>query len=174
MSDTFDPEDIAVYSDPEDVDLETIMKYIDDNDDKEGTEVIRVNDGRRTMICSMKSPRNDGQLCAFSVTEMEPTSTLEEIKNDFAKKLDEWKESACWKDLETVLRRLLSEGHISVDNCVLLGSGCVSSAKFGDELIPETRERSLLQFAVFYSVASLIGMVPPFDINLWFIRSDIW
>ncbi|GAD91610.1 hypothetical protein SMAC_12125 [Paecilomyces variotii No. 5] len=146
----FDPESIVVE--------EGIFGTFEMEDpDEEGTEILKEENDRRTIMCKVKSPRDSGQLYCFAVIETEPTVTLEEAKNDFAKKLDEWKQSACWKDLEAVLRRLLSEGHICVDRCILLGSASPTSAKHGDILIEETRHRSMLQFAVFYAVATLIA-----------------
>lgn len=149
-------------------DEHTILCSVDEKDSKESCDVIRVKDGRRTKLCTFKSIRDDGQLVSYEITETQPTSTLEETKRGYIRKCEQWKNSECWKDLEIMLRCVLAEGHISVDNCVLLGSGSPSSARFGNVDIPEGRERTLIQFAVFCSVASLIGTcLSSLEFRLW-------
>lgn len=126
--------------------------FLQEMGEKEGYKVIDEYDGQRTKRYATRRFGTSSDMCVFTVTEDPIGCTLEELRQKFAECEKEWKESACWADLQEELRRLWYSKGITVDRCILYGLG---SPSWTEE--EEDQLRTLTQLAAFISITKLIG-----------------
>jgi hypothetical protein len=141
---------------PEDT-VESAVAFLNEMGSKEGWRVIGERDGgRKTKRYTMLAEGSHGEMGTFSVTEDPIRRSFDELKQDYAKYDKEWKESACWAEIQEVLKRLCRGDVITIDRYLLFGPGSPSGGH-SDSDTEGIRARSLTQVAVFVSVAQLIG-----------------
>jgi hypothetical protein len=157
-----DPEDLLIYFSyeerplPQDT-VESALAFLNEMGDKEGWKVVGERDGgRKTKRYTMFVEGQRGEMETFSMTEDPIRRSLDDLKQDYAKYDKEWKESACWAEIQEVLKRLCRDDGIAIDRYMLFGPGSPSGGR-SDSDVEGLRARALTQVAVFISIAQFIG-----------------